>query len=406
MSDDKIIECMNDSSSFSLPIKQEEKNVHCLNYDGKEIIIIGTAHISKESSYLVERVITDEKPDTVCVELCPMRFEALKRRDQWKDMDIVRVIREKRTSLLLSQLLLASLQKKMAQKFNINPGEDMLRAVAKAEELKSEIVLADREIRITLLRTWRRMRFFSKVKLLPEMLLSLFITEDITEEDIEKLKQQDALELAMRAISDKLPEVKTTLIDERDQYMAQAIGKAPGRKIVAVMGAGHVAGVMNNLGKDIDIKPLLEIPPASPWLRIIGWAFPVFIIGIFIAGFFLSGPRASMNMILGWSAVTASFSGLGALLLLAHPLTIIASALAAPITTLHPLIAAGWVAGLAEATVRKPKVGDFLDLAADITSVRGFFRNKITRILLLVAVVNLTTSMGTFVAIPVIMRFF
>ncbi|HLA28704.1 MAG TPA: TraB/GumN family protein [Syntrophales bacterium] len=405
MCDDKIIECMN-VSSFSLSRKQEEMNVHRLTCDGKEIIIIGTAHISKESSDLVERVITHEKPDTVCVELCPMRFEALKQRDQWKDTDIVRVIREKRTSLLLSQLLLASLQKKIAQKFNINPGEDMLRAVTKAEEIKSEIVLADREIRITLLRTWRRMRFFSKVKLLPEMFLSLFTTEDITEEDIEELKQQDALELAMRAISEKLPEVKTTLIDERDQYMAHAIGEAPGRKIIAVMGAGHVVGVMNNLGKAIDIEPLLEIPPASPWLRIIGWAFPLFIFGIFVAGFFLSGPRASMNMILGWSAVTASFSGLGALLLLAHPLTIIASAFAAPITTLHPLIAAGWVAGLTEATVRKPKVVDFLDLAADITSVRGFFRNKITRILLLVAVVNITTSMGTFVAIPVIMRFF
>src|SRR3972149_10494485 len=399
MSDDKIIECMNVSSSFSLPIKQEEKNVHCLNYDGKEIIIIGTAHISKESSYLVERVTTDEKPDTVCVELCPMRFEALKQKDQWKDTDIVRVIREKRTSLLLTQLLLASLQKKIAQKFNINPGEDMLRAVAKAEELKSKIVLADREIRVTLLRTWRRMRFISKVKLLPEMILSLFITEDITEEDIEKLKQQDALEIAMRAISDKLPEVKTTLIDERDQYMAHAIGRAPGRKIVAVMGAGHVAGVMNNLGRAIDIKPLLEIPPASPWLRIIAWAFPLFIIGIFIAGFFLSGPRASMNMILGWSAVTASFSGLGALVLLAHPLTIIASAVVAPIATLHPLIATGWVAALTEATLRKPRVADFLNLPEDITSLRGFLRNKITRILLLFNIVNLTTAIGVAVGL-------
>ena len=199
MSDYKIIECMNVSSSFSLPRKQEEKNVHRLTYDGKEIIIIGTAHISKESADLVERVITYEKPDTVCVELCPMRFEALKRRDQWKDMDIVRVIREKRTSLLLSQLLLASLQKKMAQKFNINPGEDMLRAVAKAEEIKSEIVLADREIRITLLRTWRRMRFISKVKLLPEMLLSLFITEDITEEDFDRVLRVNAKSVYLTA---------------------------------------------------------------------------------------------------------------------------------------------------------------------------------------------------------------
>ena len=405
MSDIGITERADTHSPAPHP-EQEEKNVHRLRHGEKEIILVGTAHISKESSELVQRVIEAEKPDTVCVELCKMRFEAIKNRDKWQEMDIVKVIREKRTSLLLSQLLLASLQKKMAQKFNINPGEDMLQAIKKAEEIKAEIVLADREIRISLLRTWRRMRFISKVKLLPEMLLSLFITEDITEEDVEKLKTQDALELAMRTVADKLPEVKTTLIDERDLYLAHTIGNAPGRKIVAVIGAGHVAGIMNNIGKNIDIKPLLEIPPASLWVSVIGWAFPLMIIGIFIAGFFLSGARASMNMIMMWSAVTASFSGLGALLLLAHPLTILASAFAAPITTLHPLIAAGWVAGLTEATVRKPKVGDFLDLAEDITSLRGFFSNKITRILLLVAVVNLTTSIGTFVAIPAIMRFF
>ena len=127
--------------------------------------------------------------------------------------------------------------------------------------------------------------------------------------------------------------------------------------------------------------------------------------GLFVAGFFSSGAQASLKMLTWWALITASFSGLGALILLAHPLTIAASALSAPITTLHPLIAAGWVAGLAEATLRKPQVKDFLALSDDIISVRGFFRNKITRLLLLVAVVNLTTSIGTFVAIPVIMRF-
>jgi pheromone shutdown-related protein TraB len=218
--------------------------------------------------------------------------------------------------------------------------------------------------------------------------------------------EQDALEIAMRSLADKLPSIKTILIDERDLYLAYAIGKARGPKIVAVIGAGHVKGVRENMGKDIDIIPLLAIPPASSWAGIIGWLVPIFIIGLFVAGLFLSGIRASMNMIMGWSAVTAAFSGLGALFLLAHPLTIMASAFAAPITTLHPLIAAGWVAGITEATIRKPRVADFLDLAENITSIHGFFSNRITRVLLLVAVVNLTTSIGTFVAIPVIMRFF
>jgi pheromone shutdown-related protein TraB len=385
---------------------QSERNVHRLTYDGKKFILIGTAHVSRESADLVERIITDEKPDTVCVELCKTRFEAIKQKNKWQDTDIVKVIKEKRVSLLLSQLLMTAFQKKIAKKLNINPGEDMMRAITKAEEINAEIALVDREIRITLLRAWRGMRFFSKVKLLPEIFLSMFSTEEITEEDIEKFKHQDALELAMRTIAEKLPEIKNTLVDERDSYLAHAIGNAPGHKIVAVLGAGHISGVMENFGKDIDVKPLLEIPPPSLWARLIGWGFPLFIVGLFIAGFFYSGAQTGMNMILGWSAITASFAGIGALLLLAHPLTIIASALAAPITTLHPLIAAGWVAGLTEVTVRKPKVRDFLDLAEDISSIRGFLHNKITRVLLLVAIVNLTTSIGTFVAIPVMIRFF
>ncbi len=392
------------SSSGSGP--KDEQQVYRLIYNDKEIILVGTAHISKESAALVERVIAREKPATVCVELCPARLEALKQKDKWQDMDIVRVIREKRASLLLFQLLLASIQKKMAKKFLINPGEDMLRAIVTAEAYHAAIVPADRDIRTSLLRAWRSMGFIIKIRLLPEMLLSLFITEDITAEQVEQLMEQDTLELALRALADKLPSIKTILIDERDQYLAHAIGQAPGPKIVAVIGAGHVKGVRENIGKDIDIIPLLTIPLASIWAGIIGWSVPIFIIGLFVAGLFLSGIRASMNMIMGWSAVTAAFSGLGALLLLAHPLTIIASAFAAPITTLYPLIAAGWVAGITEATIRKPKVADFLDLAEDITSIRGFFSNKITRVLLLIAVVNLTTSIGTFVAIPVIMRFF
>jgi len=384
----------------------ENEAIHRIDREGRQIVLIGTAHVSRESAELVEQVIEAERPDTVCVELCRPRFEALQQQDQWQQTDIVKVIREKRTSLLLSQLIMASLQRKIAQRFHITPGEEMLRAIAKAREQGAELCLADREIRVTLQRTWQRMGFWKKVKFLPEVLLSFFSTEEITEEEIEKLKQQDVLELALRTVGDKLPEVKETLIDERDLYLAHSIDHAPGKKIVAVVGAGHVPGILQHLGENIDIEALKRIPEKGLWGRSAGWLFPLAILGIFVAGFFYSGSEASLKMITWWAAITASFSALGALLLLAHPLTIAASALAAPITTLHPLIAAGWVAGLVEAGLRKPKVLDFLALKDDITSFTGFFRNKITRLLLLVAVVNLTTSIGTFVAIPVIMRFF
>jgi len=383
----------------------ENENVHHINLGDREIILIGTAHVSRESADLVERIIAEERPNTVCVELCRPRYEAIQQCDKWQQTDIVKVIREKRTSLLLSQLIMASLQRKIAEKFNITPGEEMFRAISKAEEIGAEIVLADREIRVTLLRTWRKMGFWSKVKVLPDLLLSLFSTDEITEEEIEKLKQHDVLELALQTIGEKLPGLKITLIDERDLYMAHTIGHAPGPRIVAVVGAGHVPGILKHMGDEIDLEALNLIPEKGIWGRFAGWFFSLAIVGLFIAGFFYSGSQASLKMIVWWSLITAAFSGIGALILLAHPLTILASAIAAPITTLHPLIAAGWVAGLIEATLRKPQVKDFLALKDDITSIRGFFRNKITRILLLVAFVNLTTSIGTFVAIPVIMRF-
>ena len=384
----------------------DHQNVHRLTLDSREIILIGTAHISRESADLVDRVITEEKPDVVCVELCKARFEAIKQKDKWQEMDIVKVIRENRTALLLSQLLMMSLQKKIAERFNINPGEDMLRAISRAAESGAEVVLADREIRVTLLRTWRMMGLWSKMKFLSDMILSLFIGENITEENIEELKQHDVLDLALKSIGEKLPELKTTLIDERDQFLACSIRNSQGRKIVAVVGAGHIPGIIENIGKEIDIDEINTIPPRSFWARFFGWGFSAAILSLFVAGFFYSGGRTSIHMMLSWSVITAICATIGAMMLLAHPFTILASALSAPIATLHPLIATGWVAGLTEATFRKPQVRDFLDLKDDITTVKGFFRNRITRILILVVVVNLTTSIGTFVAIPVMMKYF
>lgn len=386
----------------------QNRNVHHLLSGGKEIILVGTAHVSRESADLVERVIEEENPDTVCVELCQARFDALEKKDQWQEMDIMKVIRDKRTSLLLSQLLMLSFQKKIAEKFHINPGEEMLRAIALAEKKGKRIVLADREIRTTLLRTWRKMRFFNKAKLMTEMILSLFMTEEITEEDIEKLKEHDVLDMTLRQLGTKMPDLKSTLIDERDQYLAHSIRHADGDKVVAVVGAGHIPGIVNAIEQkeNVNIEEISIIPPPGLWGRVFGWGFSLGIVGLFLGGFFNSGFQASLNMILSWSSITAVCAAAGALLLLAHPLTIAAAACSAPVATLHPLIATGWVAGLAEATLRKPRVKDFLSLKEDVMSIRGFVRNKITRILLLIAIVNLTTSIGTFAAIPVMMKYF
>ena len=382
------------------------KNITRLSFQGKEIVIIGTVHVSRESAFLVEQTILEEKPDTICVELCQNRLDAIRQHDSWREMDIMKVIREKRASLLLAQLMMASFQKRIAQKFHIQPGEEMRRAVSLADCTKANLVLADRPIRITLLRVWRMMSFWNKISVLPEMFMSLFATDDITEEDIEKWKEQDILELALKSLGEKMPILKTTLIDERDQYLAHMIRNAQGTKIVAVVGAGHTSGILKNINNVINVDTLCLLPEKGFWSKYLGWIFSLAIISLFAAGFFFSGSQASINMILSWSLITAGCAATGAIILFAHPLTIMASAFSAPIATLHPLIATGWVAGLVEAAIRKPQVKDVLNLADDITSFHGFFRNKITRILIIIAFVNITTSMGTFVAIPIIMKYF
>ena len=383
----------------------DNNNIHRIKTDDGEIILVGTAHVSRESAELVERVIEEERPDTVCVELCQSRYDSIMQKTSWEEMDILKIIRQKRTSLLLSQLIMASFQKKLAERFNINPGEEMIRAIKKAEETGARIVLADRDIRTTLKRTWRNMKFFKKLRFIFEMISSLFIDEEISEEDIEKLKERDALELALQTFGKELPEIKATLIDERDRFLARCIDDAPGEKIVAVVGAGHVPGIRENLGSDTDLDILNEVPPKGKLGRFIGWGISCAVIGIIVAGFFHSGSETSLNMIKWWVLVNGILAGLGALAVLAHPLTILASVAAAPLTSINPMIAAGWVAGLTEASLKRPQVKDFMALKTDIASVSGFWHNKITRILLLIVFVNLGSSIGTFLAIPLMMRF-
>jgi len=380
--------------------------VHHLKFDDREIIILGTAHVSKESADLVKTVIEEEKPDTVCVELCESRFQSIRQKSRWQDMDIVKVIKEKKAFLLLSNLLLASFQKRIAEKFDIKPGAEMIQAIESGEAIDARIHLADRDIRVTLSRTWRVMGLWAKLKILFQMLLSFGEVDDITEKDIEKMKQEDMLESLLTEVGRSLPVIREILIDERDRYLAEKIRNAPGRKIVAVVGAGHVPGIKKYWNTDIDIQALERIPPKNKFSGIIKWLLPIAIMALLIAGFFYGGAGAGTDMVIWWIAANGIMAGLGAIIALAHPLTIISSIVAAPLTSLNPMIAAGWVSGLVEAFSRKPKVRDFERLPEDIVSVKGFWRNKVTRILLVVVFTNLGSSIGTFVAIPLMAKVF
>jgi pheromone shutdown-related protein TraB len=378
--------------------------VHHLRADDKDILVVGTAHVSTESVRLVADVIAREVPDTVCIELCDARYQSIRNKDAWQNMDIVKVIREKKSFLLLSNLLLASFQKKLAQKFDIRPGQEMIQAVESAEALNAEICLADRDIRVTLSRTWRKMPLWAKIKLVFQLIFSFGQVEEISEADIERMKQEDVLAALLTDVGKSLPVVKEILIDERDQYLSHKIRHAAGNKIVAVVGAGHVPGIKKHLTEDIDVGALETLPPKGRIFKFLKWIIPTAIIGLIIFGFYHGGSNAGSHMVTWWLLANGVLAGIGALIALAHPLTVLSSVLAAPLTSLNPMIAAGWVSGMVEAFSRKPKVIDFERLQEDIHSLRGFWKNKITRILLVVVFTNIGSSLGTFVAIPLMIK--
>ncbi len=381
------------------------ENIHRLNIDDREIILIGTAHVSRQSADEVKAIIEAEKPDTVCVELCQSRYQAVTDSDRWKNTDIIKIIREKKALLLLANLALSSYQKRLAKKFGIQPGQEMIQGIKSAEELGAQLCLADRDIQVTMLRLWRSIGFWGKIKLFFQLLLGMFYDEELTEEELESMKSKDMLSAALDELSRSFPMLKSIIIDERDQFLAQKIKTAPGSKIVAVLGAGHIPGIKEVISKDHDLEQLSKVKPPSKSSKLIAWLIPIIIIGLIISTFTVD--RATgFEQILTWIIWNGSLGMIGALLALAHPLAILTALLVAPISSLSPLLAAGWFAGLTEALVRKPSVSDFENLAEDVHTMKGFWRNKVTRVLLVVVFVNLGSTAGTVVGgAEVISRF-
>lgn len=372
------------------------ENIHRVDLDGREIMLIGTAHVSKASVEEVKTLIEAEKPDTVCIELCQARYQAITDLNRWKNTDIVKIIRERKAPLLLANLIMSSYQKKLAKKFGIEPGQEMKQAIASAKAVGAEICLADRDLQVTMLRLWRSTNFWGKLKLFFQFMLGILMDEELTEEEMEKMKGKDVLTAALDELSTTFPQIKSIVIDERDQYLAQKIKNAPGEKVVAVLGAGHIPGITDEIHRDHDLVKLTKVAPAPKINKIIGWSIPLIII-ILIALTFSVDQAAGTEQILTWILWNGSLGLLGAIFALAHPLSMLTALLAAPISSLSPLLAAGWFAGLTEALVRKPSVSDFENLTDDIHTVKGFWRNKVTRILLVVVFVNLGSTVGTII---------
>lgn len=380
-------------------------NVTRLHLNDKEYILIGTAHVSRRSTEEVREVIEAERPDSVCIELDDVRMRAIVDRDRWKNTDIFTIIKEKKTVALLMNLLISSFQRRLANQFGVQAGEEMIQGMKSAQEVGAELVLADRNIQVTFARVWRGLRLWDKIKLLFAIIASIFEADDVSEEDVERMKSQDVLDDVFDEFAAAFPRVKGPLIDERDQYLAQRIKEAPGQKVVAVVGAAHVPGIVREIHKDHDLETLMELPPKSRVPAIIGWSIPVIVIGLILYTLFtnVTAGVAQINSWLFWNALTAA---IGAAAALAHPAAILTAAAISPISSLNPLMAAGWFAGVVQAYFNKPTVGDFENLRDEVTTLKGFWTNRVTRVLLVVALTNVGSSLGAFVGGANVIRLF
>ncbi|MFV0255182.1 MAG: TraB/GumN family protein [Erysipelotrichaceae bacterium] len=372
-------------------------NIIRIDYLDKEIILVATAHVSKQSVIEVQEIIASEKPDTICVELDKERYDSIKNPKKWEDTDLIKIIKEQRTGLLLINLILAAQQRKAAEHLDSKPGAEFLEAIKIAEANNIKVVLADRNVNTTFTRIYRSLSFMEKIKVLTSIIFSTTQKEKTSEEDIKEMIQEASLEGFVEEIKEEFPNLKKVLVDERDQYLCAKIQNAPGKKIVAVLGAAHTIGIKELINTPQSIKGLDTLPPKKSTATIIGFIIPAIILLAIIISFTQS-TSLGYTQIVSWILWNGSFAALGALLVLAHPITIITAFIAAPITSLIPIIGVGFITGIVEASLRKPTAKDAQNLPNDINTFTGFFKNRITKILIVVIVPSLFSAIATFIS--------
>jgi len=367
----------------------------------RDVYLVGTAHVSQQSVEAVRRAITELEPDCVCVELDEQRLETLMDNEKWRNLDLVSALRKGKGGYLLASLVLSSFQRRIGMNTGVKPGAELAEAVAAARENNINVELVDRPIRSTLLRMWRGTGLFKKLMLVSTLIASAFESPEFGEEDLAKLKEKDTLSALLDELGDELPSARRILIDERDRYMAAKINQSSGKKIVAVVGAGHVPGIVKCLKLSIskeEVSALDEIPAKSTASKVVPWVVPVIVAALFAVGIFHSDTAKLTEAAWAWVIANGALSALGALLALGHPAAILSAAVAAPLTSLNPAIGAGMVTGVVQAWVNKPRVSDLENLTDDLANTKGWWTNRVSRVLLVFFFSNLGSSIGTFVA--------
>ncbi|MCX5870461.1 MAG: TraB/GumN family protein [Deltaproteobacteria bacterium] len=387
-------------SQQHFPSKEYPEDVHFIQYHNRTILLVGTAHISQESVDLVRKVIQQEQPDGVCIELDEKRYLALTEKKRWQALDLKQIIKDKQLSTLMVNLLMASYQKKLGEQLGVKPGAELLAAAQSAKEQNIPITLCDRDVRITLRRAWKSTSLFKKGYLLITLFASLFDDTKISEERLAELKQKDVLSELMGEMGEILPNVKKVLIDERDIYLSEKIKATTGKRLVAVVGAGHVAGIQKQFAVDNSemLAEITTIPPIAKGWKIAGWSFPLLIIGSIVAIGLQKGKADAGASLLYWILAHSIPAAIGGMIALAHPLTILGALVAAPITSLTPVIRTSYVAAFIQIMMAPPLVKEFETVGGDMGTVSGWWKNKLLRVFLVFILTGLGSSVGTYIA--------
>ncbi|HET8818266.1 MAG TPA: TraB/GumN family protein, partial [Xanthomonadaceae bacterium] len=375
--------------------------------DGVRYTLLGTAHVSRASVDCVRAAVDSGDFDAVAIELDAQRMQALTDPAALSKLDLVRVLREGRAAVFAANLGLAAYQRRLAEQLGIEPGAELKAAAEEALARGLPVRLIDRDVGLTFRRAMHRLGWWGRAKVSAGLMASLFFDEEVGSDQIEDLKQGDMLEASFGEFARENPALYEVVIAERDRYMAAKLrmdddaassDAVPAREVLAVVGAGHLQGLARHLGGDAgvpaEITATLEDVPAKsgiPWFTL---ALTAFVLGGFAWGFWQGGADLGGELVLYWVLITGSLGAIGCAVAGGHPLSIVAAFIASPLTPLHPALASGTISALVEAWVRKPTYGDFMALREDVQTVRGWWRNRVARVLLNFFLTSLGTAIG------------
>jgi len=374
--------------------------------DGVEYTLLGTAHVSRASVAAVQSLLESGDYDAIAVELCDTRFRSMRDREAWRNLDLLKIIREGKAGMVAANLALSAYQRRLAEQFGIEPGAEMKVAADLADSQGKPLWLIDREIATTLKRAYRSVRLRDRLGIFSGLVASVFERGAVAEEEIEKLKQGDMLQSAFSEFAQQSEPLFRALIAERDRYMTARLREeaVPGgaARVLVVIGAGHLAGIQRELGAQDEppaglVAELRRLPPAARWPKWVGLGILALIVGA-IAYAFTRGAALGALALRDWVLFTGCFAALGAACGGGHVLSILTAFVIAPLKPFRPLVPSGAFSAAVEMWLHRPRVADFESLRDDVLQWRGWWRNRVSRTLLVFMFTNFGMMIGEYLA--------